>query len=77
MINRYLGRPLGVPDHRMMIEPIWSTWAYFKQDINAEKILNYANEIVNRNVPRSQLCIDDDWTSHYLSVDFNLKRNFI
>ncbi|CAF5086535.1 unnamed protein product, partial [Rotaria magnacalcarata] len=72
MINRYLGKPIGTPDHRMMTEPIWSTWAQFKQDINTEKILDYAEEIVKRNFPRSQLCIDDNWTPHYVSI--NLKR---
>jgi hypothetical protein len=71
MINRYLGKPTDIPDQRMIIEPIWSTWAQFKQEINTEKILKYAEEIVQRNFPRSQLCIDDDWTSHYVSFYLN------
>ncbi|CAM4741561.1 unnamed protein product [Rotaria magnacalcarata] len=74
MINRYLGKPIGTPDHRMMTEPIWSTWAQFKQDINTEKILDYAEEIVKRNFPRSQLCIDDNWTPHYGAYDFDRKK---
>jgi len=76
MINRYLGKPIDIPDHRMIIEPIWSTWAQFKQNINSEKILNYAQEIAKQNFPRSQICIDDNWTSHYVSFNFNYKINF-
>lgn len=67
MINRYLGKPISTPDHRMITDPIWSTWAQFKQDINTDKVLNYAEEIVRRNFPRSQICIDDNWTPHYVS----------
>jgi alpha-glucosidase (family GH31 glycosyl hydrolase) len=67
MINRYLGKPIDIPDQRMIMEPIWSTWAQFKQEINKEKILKYAEEIVNQNFPRSQICIDDNWTPHYVS----------
>jgi hypothetical protein len=68
MINCYLGTPTDIPDHRMITEPIWSTWAQFKQNINTEKILDYAEEIVKRNFPRSQICIDDNWTPHYVSL---------
>ena len=68
MIGRHIGKPIGIPDQRMLIEPIWSTWAQFKQNINTEKILQYAQEIVDHNFPRSQLCIDDNWTPHYVSV---------
>lgn len=67
MINRYLGKPIDIPDERMIIEPIWSTWAQFKQNITSEKILDFAHEIVRRNFPRSQICIDDNWTTHYVS----------
>lgn len=66
LINRFIGKPTQTPDHRMLIEPIWSTWAQFKQNINTEKVINYAQEIVSRNFPRSQICIDDDWTPHYV-----------
>ncbi|CAF1086019.1 unnamed protein product [Adineta steineri] len=74
MINRHLGKPMHIPDHRMIVEPIWSTWAQFKQNINTEKILNYAEEIVKRNFPRSQICIDDNWTPHYGALDFDEKK---
>ena len=68
IINRYLGKPTNIPGPRMITEPIWSTWAQFKQNINTEKILNYAEEIVRQDFPRSQICIDDDWTSHYVRI---------
>lgn len=67
MIDRYLGKPNAIPDERMIVEPIWSTWAQFKQNINSDKILRFAEEIVERNFPRSQICIDDNWTPHYVS----------
>ncbi|UJR31861.1 hypothetical protein I4U23_019335 [Adineta vaga] len=74
MINRYLGKPTDIPNPRMITDPIWSTWAQFKQNINTEKVLNYAEEIVRRNFPRSQICIDDDWTPHYGVLDFDTTK---
>ncbi|CAF0877580.1 unnamed protein product [Adineta ricciae] len=71
IINRYLGKPTNIPSPRMITEPIWSTWAQFKQNINTENILNYAEEIVRQDFPRSQICIDDDWTPHYGTLEFD------
>ena len=77
MINRYLGKPTAVPNQRMITEPIWSTRTQLKQNINSENLLNYAQEIVQRNFPRSQICIDGDWTSYQVCVNIVLKRERI
>ena len=74
VINRHLGKPQATPDQRMIVEPIWSTWAQFKQNISTEKVLAFAEEIVRRNFPRSQLCIDDDWTPRYVSEELFERR---
>ena len=38
-INEFLGKPEGIPDERMLIDPIWSTWAQFKTNINQSAVL--------------------------------------
>ena len=38
-ISEFLGKPDGIPDERMLIDPIWSTWAQFKTNINQSAVL--------------------------------------
>lgn len=43
----------------MLQNPIWTTWARFKTDVNQAKVLKYAQEIVERGMQRSVMEIDD------------------
>ena len=40
-----LGLPQGIPDLRMMTDPIWSTWAQYKTNINESVVLQFAGDI--------------------------------
>lgn len=45
----------------MIEEPIWTTWAKYKQNINDNTILQFANSIRNQGYKNGQLEIDDNW----------------
>ena len=38
-VEHLLGKPYEVPDERMLVDPIWSTWAQFKTNINQSAVL--------------------------------------
>ena len=38
-IEHLLGKPQGIPDERMLVDPIWSTWAQFKTNINQSAVI--------------------------------------
>ena len=40
-----LGLPTGIPDQRMMTDPIWSTWAQYKTNINDTVVIDFAGAI--------------------------------
>ena len=44
-IKNFLGKPDGIPDERMLIDPIWSTWAQFKTQIQTLNISRGNNEV--------------------------------
>ena len=67
----FIDRPMNIPDGRMFRHPIWSTWAKFKQNINQDKVLEFAGEIKKNGFNNSQLEIDDDWTVHYGDMEFD------
>ncbi|XP_060065783.1 myogenesis-regulating glycosidase-like [Ylistrum balloti] len=67
-------RPLGIPDFRMVREPIWSTWARYKTLINQSKVLDYAREIKEFGFKNSQLEIDDMYTISYGDFDFDPEK---
>lgn len=59
MINKYFAKPSGIPDKRMFKSPIWSTWAYYKKNINQTMVMQFAKEILANNYSNSQIEIDD------------------
>ncbi|XP_071493043.1 myogenesis-regulating glycosidase-like [Diadema antillarum] len=62
MTNRFVKKPTGLPDVRMMRSPIWSTWARYKKFINQSIILDFAHEILDNGFNNSQLEIDDGYS---------------
>lgn len=64
-VERYLNKPTGIPDERMITYPIWSTWARYKRDVNHDVVLKFADEIASNGFPNSQLEIDDLWEVCY------------
>ena len=71
MSRKYFERPQCPPDMRMFADPIWSTWARYKEAVNRENVLEYAKEILEHGVPYSQIEIDDMYSSFYGELDFD------
>ncbi|XP_064649998.1 myogenesis-regulating glycosidase-like isoform X2 [Lineus longissimus] len=74
MQKTYLGWPMDTPDIRMLKSPVWSTWARYKMHVNQEKVLQYAQEIMDHGFPNSQLEIDDMYTTKYGEFDFDTTK---
>lgn len=66
-----LGPRKSIPSSKVMQYPIWTTWARYGPDINQDKVLEFANEIVARNLPRSVIEIDDKWSPKYGEIEFD------
>lgn len=69
-INRFLGKPRGHPDERMVKHPVWSTWARYKRDINEAVVQEFADEVTRYGFQNSQIEIDDDWEECYGALTF-------
>ena len=70
-INNLLGRPMGIPDERMMRDPVWSTWAQFKVNIDEATVRGFAADIRTNGFSDSQLEIDDNWETCYGEAIFD------
>jgi alpha-glucosidase len=73
-ISRYLGKPSGYPDPRMVRKPVFSTWAKYKRDVNEAVVREYAKEILDNGYEDPQLEIDDDWETCYGSLEFRKSK---
>lgn len=71
VINRFLGKPKGMPDERLIYYPIWNTWVQFGRRINEEMVAEYAEKIVQNEFKYSLLDIDDFWEDCYGSLIVN------
>lgn len=67
-------KPKMIPDKLMMTEPIWSTWAYYKANINQTLVLDYAKQILNSSIGASHIEIDDKWEDCYGNLQFDAKK---
>ncbi|XP_046486854.1 myogenesis-regulating glycosidase isoform X2 [Neodiprion pinetum] len=73
-IHDHLGKPTGHPDERMIMHPIWSTWARYKANVSAEIVNEFADEILQYGFNNSQLEIDDNWETCYGSAIFDTTK---
>ncbi|XP_069120474.1 myogenesis-regulating glycosidase-like isoform X2 [Argopecten irradians] len=71
MSNRFHGKPSDIPDERLFKYPIWSTWAQYHTEINQTTTLQFADDILQNNLPHSQIEIDDNWTPKYGDMTFD------
>lgn len=69
-VERFLKKPTGLVDRRMVEHPIWNTWARFKRNINESSVEKYASEIEKFGFKNNQLDIDDGWEKCYGSLEF-------
>ena len=70
-VNEFLGRPEGMPDEKMIRDPIWSSWAQYKANINESTILDFVQKIQDNDFPVAQIEIDDNWEVCYGDAKFD------
>ena len=73
-VGTYFAKPTAIPDENLFRYPIWSTWVRYGSRIDQNKVLQFAQEIVQYGFPHAQIEIDDNWESYYGSLDFNLNK---
>ena len=68
------GKPALPPPPGALTLPIWTTWARFKEAIDQEACLGYADEIRASGFPIGTLEIDDKWQVEYGELAFDPQR---
>jgi hypothetical protein len=63
MLLSLVDKPTKEVPLMMFKNPIWTTWARYKKDIDQQKVLTFAKEIIEHQFPFSVLEIDDKWCS--------------
>ncbi|XP_068216744.1 myogenesis-regulating glycosidase-like isoform X3 [Palaemon carinicauda] len=63
--------PKGIPDLRMFSDPIWSTWAEYKENVDEQRVRDLASGILRSGFNNSQIEIDDNWETCYGDLTFN------
>ncbi len=66
-----MGHPARVPPAALFTQPIWTTWARYKMDIDQATTLAFAADIVANGFGRSVLEIDDRWQATYGELRFD------
>ena len=66
-----LPRPSRAPPAHVIRAPIWTTWARYKTGVDAAKVLKFAEEIRENELPGSVMEIDDKWQEAYGELDFD------
>ncbi|XP_052866892.1 myogenesis-regulating glycosidase [Anopheles cruzii] len=69
-VREVLGRPSDHPAQSMVAEPIWSTWARYKRDVDDAVVRRFAGEIISNGF-RGQYELDDDWEQCYGALTFD------
>ncbi|NXV55976.1 MYORG glycosidase, partial [Molothrus ater] len=71
MVRRYFNKPSKIPAENAFRYPIWSTWALYKNDIDQDKLLRFAEKIKKYHFNCSHIEIDDMYTQAYGDFDFD------
>ncbi|OSX72663.1 hypothetical protein BU14_0415s0007 [Porphyra umbilicalis] len=61
----------AAPPPELLANPIWTTWARYKDGVTQADVLAFAAEIVSRGLPRSVMEIDDRWSVAYGDMAFD------
>ncbi|MCX9155413.1 glycoside hydrolase family 31 protein [Niveibacterium sp. 24ML] len=69
-----IGHPVAIPPEPLLAAPIWTTWAKYKADIDASRVLEFARAVRAHGYPGATLEIDDRWQSAYGATDFDPQR---
>lgn len=70
-LENYIQHPTGTPSPEVFREPIWSTWAEYKTEIDESKLEDFYKSIRDHNFPISQLEIDDGYSAEYGDLSFD------
>lgn len=74
VVKNHFEKPQNIPDERMIRDPIWSTWAKYKANINQAVVETFAKEILDHGFNNSQLEIDDKWETCYGTAKFDTNK---
>lgn len=66
-----LQKPKASPPSEVLRAPIWTTWAKMKTNVSQEKVLNFAQEILDNGMRGSVIEIDDKWQCAYGDLEFD------
>lgn len=64
--------PTSIPEERMLLYPLWSTWAQYHSNINQSIVLEYSRRVVSEGFAlSSHIEIDDNWETCYGQETFH------
>lgn len=63
-----------LPDELFFTMPQYNTWIELMYNQNEKDILAYARSIVEHNLPKGVLMIDDNWQKYYGNFDFRPEK---
>ena len=63
-----------IPDPKMFTVPQYNTWIELMYDQREDKILKYAQNIIDKGYPPGVLMIDDTWQENYGTLEFSPNR---
>ena len=66
-----IDRPDDLPDRSMIYDPIFSTWAIYKQSIDEEKLREFFNQIKSNGYNASNIEVDDGYEIGYGDHSFD------
>ena len=69
-----VGHPSTTPPLALFDAPVWTTWAQYKDLIDQQKVLDFANQIGDNGFPYHVLEIDDRWQAKYGDLAFDPQR---
>ncbi|KAL1505266.1 hypothetical protein ABEB36_004867 [Hypothenemus hampei] len=68
-LKTFLNQPKKLPNEKMIQEPIWTTWAKYKKNINDTVVREFAYDILNHGF-NGQIEIDEQWETCFGSRKF-------
>lgn len=73
-LGKYYDRPSSTPDERMLVQPLWSTWAEYKTRVSQSIVSDLAHKLIEEGFGNSShIELDDLWETCYGDMEFNSK----
>ncbi len=69
--NKFFHPTGKIPDELAFLSPQYNTWIEMFYRPTQEKVLNYANSIIENGMPPGIMIIDDNWMNDYGNWDFS------